>query len=297
MANTLAEHVRRIGRGYLRPFVAVVDEQKLLTKMSPEKIKAAKEGIDYLVRESAISDEDAGTLLANANVALDALLQKSVTRRQFIGKGTAYVGGAAVGGGVLFVAGRAILGGLGDFWDRSFGATAQRNRAEEAARKAAEQFAYNQRLETTNTLGDKSSVESYTGWTVRYARRSETQDLVPTATLSKPLLPKTNIKLFASKLDEADDTGIVFNEHIRTTDNILVGKLSIGKRANLSYPYDPVISEEHVLRDQPADGIDIGVLVFEQPSSKTVRYLSLVRPRTIDATAKPDIQLRLMQKP
>ncbi|MBI3103434.1 hypothetical protein HYZ05_00680 [Candidatus Daviesbacteria bacterium] len=185
--------------------------------------------------------------------------------------------------------------------DYLFGNTAQIRYAENLSRQQEIDKKYRRKLEQTNTLGSESSVLSFSGWSVRYPVNDGTT-YIPTPFTSTPIGNGEQIKLPGNMLNELESTGIFIKDHLRTSDQVPVGRLAIATR------YTPAVTttgnqgraqfsperydfgEEDVLRD-PITG---GIVVFEKPAGTRRLYLQITRSKSSD-TQEPVFYLRQME--
>lgn len=232
--------------------------------LTVDQIQATSETLAALLRsDGALTPPIIGELVPDLQIQLGYAVQrggveerKLQTRRQFLS------GIRKWGIGASFIA----LAGTGawNIFDNSWGPSAQRKQLEKA-----------RELENTYTLGDIPSVSSFSGWTIRYAGRGD-GNFIPTNLVSYPLERDSHIRLQSDKLGVLEDTGIILDEHQRSSDRQLVGKFSIITRyipASSNTSASSTVGQEWVLRDQDMNNPDILVL---ENKSKSLYYLALV---------------------
>lgn len=270
-----------------KPRPSRLSSEEIYRRMTPEDLNNSMQLIEYLAVEGGITYDEAAVLMERAQALVDPLKEKSQTlakqridRRNFLkGLATTTVSLTVLGG---------TGWGLVEVASSLFGETARRRATEKYIAQQAADKEFRRRLETSNTLGLEPSTQSFSGWHVRYAKNDGTF-YAETNRRSTPIDHNTAILLPGDRLNELDDTGILIREHLRTSDDVPVGRLAIATKftpehtVKDEYGNDKIIpnqysvTEEVVLKNQPDD-----VLVFEKPTSEQRYHLRINRSKSKD---------------
>lgn len=269
----------------------VKSDDQIAKNLTPEDVDNALKIIKHLGGNGTIDVEEAADLIVRIEEGAKKISfqstrlqqqqeERRITRRQFLsqlrnwGVGVATIALAGKGGFFLF--------------DETIGPAA-------IARKSIEIQNRHKQLEDNYTLSLEPTASSYAGWTVRYANKN--QIFIPTNLISDPLIPGTSIKFPAKKLNKLEDTGIIINDHIRTTDGQPTGRLSIitsytpagTNSKGYTVAERIIVGEEWILIDKPTGDINPAILAFENKSTGSTVHLSITRSKPVE---NPTFQLQ-----
>lgn len=190
-----------------------------------------------------------------------------------------------------------IIGGgflVGLMFNRTFySEEAIAKRAAEQKAKEAEERAKKEKFEAESVLGLTPSAQSVYNWRIYYPKYDQRVSYVA---ISKSAMDfqvngGSNVELPGGGLD-GRNTAINLTEYTRL-DGVTVPSLDVTVRSATKASYS--IVEKWLLRDQPATGIDTGVVAFESVRESYTFYLAISKSRPSSDIFRIQIMERIVK--